>query len=54
MKTELEKLEGISEKSQAIGEFLEWLFGSKNFYIGKYLTDKEYESEGNVYLEDGL
>jgi len=29
MNSELEKLESVSEKSQAIGEFLEWLFGSK-------------------------
>ena len=54
MKTELEKLESVSEKSQAIGEFLEWLFGSKNYHIAKYLTDEEYESEDNVYWIDGL
>lgn len=54
MKTELEKLEAVSERSQAIGEFLEWLFGSKNFHIGKYLTDEEYESDDNIYWVDGL
>ena len=54
MKTELEKLEAVSERSQAIGEFLEWLFGTKKYYIAKYLTNEEYESEDNVYFVDGL
>ena len=54
MKTELEKLEDVSERSQAIGEFLEWMFGTKNYHIAKYLTDEEYESEDNVYWVDGL
>ncbi|GAH25145.1 unnamed protein product [marine sediment metagenome] len=54
MKTELEKLESVSKKSQAIGEFLEWLFGTKNYHIAKYLTEEEYESEDNVCWVDGL
>ena len=54
MKTELEKLEAVSERSQAIGEFLEWLFDTKNYHICKYLTEEEYESEDNVYFVDGL
>lgn len=54
MKTELEKLEAISDKSQAIGEFLEWLCGTKNYHIAKYLTEEEYEREDNVYWVDGL
>ena len=54
MKTELEKLEDVSERSQTIGEFIEWLFGSKNYHIAKYLTEEEYESEDNVYWVDGL
>ena len=54
MKTEIGKLEDISEKSQAIGEFLEWLVGTKNYHIAKYLTDEEYESEDNVFWVDGL
>ena len=54
MKTKLEKLEDVSERSHAIGEFLEWLFGSKNYHIAKYLTGEEYESEDNVYWVDGL
>ena len=54
METELEKLNGVRERSQTIGEFLEWLFGSKNYHLAKYLTDEEYESEYNVYWVDGL
>ena len=49
MGTELEKLEGVKDRSQEIGEFLEWLFDTKNYHIAKYLTDEEYESEDNVY-----
>ena len=52
--SELEKLESVSEKSQAIGEFLEWLFSAKSYHISRYLTDEEYESEDNVYWVDGL
>ena len=54
MKTELEKLEDARERSQAIGEFLEWLFGTKKYRIAKYLTDEEYESKDNVSWVDGL
>ena len=54
MKTELEKLEDVSDRSQTIGEFLEWIFGSKNYHIAKYLTDEEYNSEDNVYFVDGI
>lgn len=54
MKTELEKLEAVSERSQSIGEFLDWLFDTKKYHVGKYLTDAEYESEDNVYFVDGL
>ena len=54
MQTELEKLEDVSERSQAIGEFLEWLFSSKKYRIAKYLTDKEYESEENVWFDKSL
>jgi len=54
MKTEIEKLEDVRERSQAIGEFLDWLFDTKNYRIAKYLTDEEYESEDNVYWVDGL
>ena len=53
MNTELEKMEGIKERSQAIGEFLEWLFGTKNYHFARYLTEEEYESEDNVYWIDG-
>ena len=54
MKTELEKMEGVRERSQAIGEFLDWLFDTKNYHIAKYLTDEEYESEDNVHWVDRL
>jgi len=53
-KSELEKLEAISDKSQAIGEFLEWIFSSKKYHLSKYLTEEEYEREDNVYYVDGL
>ena len=52
--SELEKLEAVSERSQAIGEFLEWIFGTKKYHIAKYLTDGEYESTDNVYWVDRL
>lgn len=51
---ELEKLKDVSERSQAIGEFLEWLFDTKSYHIAKYLTDEEYESKDNVSWVDGL
>ena len=54
MNTELEKLEDVSERSQAIGEFIEWLCYSKKYQIAKCLTEEEYESEDNVYWIDGL
>lgn len=54
MGTELKKLEGVRDKSQEIGEFLEWLFDTKSCCIGKYLSDDEYESEDNIYWVDGL
>ena len=54
MKTEIEKLEDVRKRSQAIGEFLEWLLGTKSYRLGKYLTDEEYESEDNVSWVDGL
>lgn len=54
MTTELEKLESVNERSQAIGEFLEWLLGTKNYHIAKYLTEEEYDSEDNVYYVNGL
>ena len=54
MKTELEKMEGVRERSQAIGEFIEWLSSTKSYHIAKYLTDEEYESGDNVCCVDGL
>lgn len=50
----LDKLSEVKDKSQAIGEFLEWIFGSKSYHLARYLTDKEYESEDNIYWVDGL
>lgn len=54
MKTELKKMEEVREKSQEIGEFIQWLFDTKKYRIAKYLTDEEYESEDNVSYVDGL
>lgn len=54
-KSELEKLENVKEKSQAICEFLEWIFNSKNYHIARYLTKEEYESEDNIgYVESNI
>jgi len=54
IKNELEKLEVVRDNSQAIGEFLEWIFNTKNYHLAKYLTEEEYEREDNVYYVDGL
>ena len=54
MKTELEKLEAVSERSQVIGEFLEWLFETKNCHIARYFTNEEYESDVNVWFDKSL
>lgn len=52
MKTELEKIQDVSERSRAIGDFLEWLRGSKNYIIARCLTDEEME-DGDLE-EDAL
>lgn len=44
MKTELEKMNDVHERSQAIGEFFEWLLSSKNYSIARCLTDEEEEN----------
>ena len=54
MKTELEKMERVKKSSQAIGGFLEWLFETKKYHLARYLTDEEYEGEGNVWFDDAL
>ena len=54
MKTELEKLERVKERSQEIGEFLEWLLETKKYRIAKYLTNEEYEGEENVWVDKSL
>ena len=33
---EHEKLKKVQDKSQACGEFLEWLFGEKGYHLGEY------------------
>lgn len=45
---ELEKMARVKESSHTIGEFIEGLFNSKNYHIARYLSEEEYESEGNV------
>jgi len=45
--SELDKLESVQEKSQAIGEFLDWMF-SKGLCFARNLTEEEYESDENV------
>ena len=52
MKTELEKINDVHERSQAIGEFLEWLYSSKKYCIARSLTDEEEESD--EWEEDAL
>jgi hypothetical protein len=44
--SELDKIMAVKEKSQAIGEFLDWLF-EKGLHLARYLTEEEYESEDN-------
>lgn len=51
-KTELVKMQDVREDSQAIGEFLDWLFNSKEYMIARHLTDEE-EEEGDLE-EDAL
>lgn len=41
---ECEKMQGVKDKSQAIGEFLEWLGSEKEVFLAKWELD-EYEDE---------
>jgi len=45
MKTELEKIQEVREKSQAIGTFLEWLSYHKNYIIAQYSDEEEDDEE---------
>lgn len=46
--TEIEKVEKVADKSQAIGEFIEWLQGPKGLTICRSITKEEV----NQYRED--
>lgn len=54
MKTELEKMEDVKERSQEIGEFLEWLFETKKCRVAKYITEEGYEGEENAWVDKSL
>ena len=47
---EHEKLRAVSEKSQACGEFLDWLLGEKHYTLGKYHehTDDCWDNDGEL------
>lgn len=49
---ELEKIKAVSEKSQSIGEFLDWL-QNQGIHTAKYVHDVESEEEilETVYLD---
>lgn len=53
--TELEKMHAVKEKSQAIGEFLEWLISDKELVIGRWDSDgtlhPKYVSIENLLAE---
>ena len=38
--SELQKMKAVQEKSQAIGDFIEWLNGEKKIYLAKYITEE--------------
>jgi len=44
--TEIEKMEKIADKSQVIGEFIEWLQGPKGLTVCRQITQEE------IYEED--
>jgi hypothetical protein len=50
---ELDKIRKIREKSQAIGEFLDWLLGEKGYHIAEYKKFDEFDEEQlvTIYLD---
>ena len=51
---EHEKLSAIQEKSQAIGEFIEWLHSTKKIYFAKYVKINPVNEEIVDNIEDVL
>lgn len=45
---EHEKLHAVKEKSQAIGEFIEWLLGQKAFTLAKWREDELMPEHINI------
>lgn len=41
MKTELEKIQDVNEKSQECGAFLEWLIIYKNYSLAQFLDEED-------------
>lgn len=46
--TELEKMEKVKEKSQTIGEFLDWLQNEKEISLCEYLDDEYSPISDNI------
>ena len=48
---ECEKLSGVADLSQPIGEFLEWLNGQSNVVLAKWVTQRNYfADEENILI----
>lgn len=54
MRSELEKIKDVREKSQEIGAFLEWLFGTKDYHIGEYLSEEGELVHVRINMEELL
>lgn len=48
---EHQKLQAIKDKSQAIGEFLDWLTSVKNYRIAKWIKYNEEDPESDSTLQ---
>ena len=50
---ELDKIREIRDKSQSIGEFLDWLLGEKGYHIAEYKKFDEFDEEQlvTIYLD---
>ncbi len=42
---ECEKMKAVNDKSQSIGEFLEWLASEKRVYLATYLETEEVDAD---------
>lgn len=47
----LDKVIEVKDKSQAIGEFIEWCNHEKKWFFCKYLPDREFPSPVRVDIE---